>query len=184
MDLPAALAAELAALSAAEPGTDLEEHLRALAADLARAVNGYRGLAMTVLVDGRPVTLHAAEPDGTAAVVASLLLPLSAEVTLVLYAARAGAFVDLAADLAFGLGLPLAAVVLDAHLSPPAGPPALSGLRELATVNQAIGVLIGRGHTQAAARDELTRLAAAAGRSVLAGAEHLLRGLRAAPGSD
>jgi len=72
--------------------------------------------------------------------------PLTADrVTLVLYAGRAGAFVDLAADLALLTGTDLGDVVLDRHLTPPPnGGPVLE--RE-SIINQAIGVLIGRGRT-------------------------------------
>ena len=67
---------------------------------------------------------------------------------MVFYAAPPGAFVDLAADTQFAYHLN-GQVLLDQHLpSPdhPAGPSGVSGDTETSTINEAIGVLIGRGH--------------------------------------
>ena len=96
-----------------------------------------------------------------------MLLPLDAlgvtgpGGTVVFYAARPGAFVDLAADTSFAYSLD-GHVRLDEHLpSPdhPTGPPGVSGHTELSTINQAIGALLDRGHTTTEARGVLQRLA-------------------------
>jgi hypothetical protein len=79
----------------------------------------------------------------------------------VFYAARPGAFVDLAADTRFAYALN-GQVVLDQHVpSPtkPLTPSGISGHTEAGTVNRAIGVLIGRGHTPEKARSTLQHIA-------------------------
>jgi hypothetical protein len=88
-----------------ELGTSLE----ALVADLAVAVSSYCGLQLTITQQGFPVVLTAfAESDG--AVATSLRVPLSlldpaleVHSRVVFYARTPGAFVDLAADLAYAL---------------------------------------------------------------------------------
>ena len=169
MDLARALTADLAGLSRAldEPNLDLETHLRTLIADLGRAVDSYLGLRMTVVVEGRQLSFATfSDPGSEPRIATSLMLPLAAASDLpdgsflVLYAARAGAFVDLAADLGFALGLDRSAVVLDQHRASDIGYDGIDGLRPWHDVNQAIGVLIGRGHTIESARAELGRLAA------------------------
>jgi hypothetical protein len=79
---------------------------------------------------------------------------------LVLYAATPGAFIDLAADLNYALGLHPAALTLDDDLTEPVSGTGITGLTSQSTINQALGVLIDRGHTPEAARQELNRLAA------------------------
>ena len=160
----AALVADLKALTDVldEPGVDFEELLRTLAADTQRAVDSYLGLAMTLVIDGYPVTLTAIHP---ADIATSMRVPLDVlgdadpGSVLVLYAAKPGAFVDLAADLSFALGLSPGIVILDDDLTPTNVSPGLIGLAELAQVNQAIGILIKRGHLPDDARAELHRLA-------------------------
>ena len=168
MEISAALVADLTSLtdSLDQPDTDLEALLRALADDTRRAVRSYLGLTMTLIVDGYPVTLTAmdefADPGDIAT---SALLPLPALCdaepgsVIVFYAGKAGAFVDFAADLSFALGLGLDVIVLDEHLTPPRAVSGLTGLVEMSQVNQAIGILIERGHTPEGARTELHRFA-------------------------
>lgn len=168
MDLVAALAAHLATLSQAldQPDVDLETQLQALIADLERAVTSYLGLRLTVTVEGHPLsfTTYIAN-EAHSHIATSLMLPLTAVSdlqdgsTLVLYAATPGAFVDLAADLSFALRLDLSTTVLDQHRAAPTGPDGIQGLQPWSDINQAIGVLLGRGHTPASARIELRRLA-------------------------
>jgi hypothetical protein len=154
----AALAAELEILTAAldDPGTDVAHSLRWLALSAAAAVTSYLGLsvlvarsdpplAFTVLADGvtagdAKTSLHVAVP-GLGERAGRLA------VTVTLYAGAPGAFVDLAADLAWLTKSPVSDFTLDQHLAIPTG--AVSGypLRAASLVNQAIGVLIGRGYT-------------------------------------
>ncbi len=178
MDLSAALAADLAALSDLldEPDVDLEAGLRALGVSLRTAIGAYRAMTMTVDVDGHRVSLTvfdgADQIDGAHGVngtsATTLLIPLSRPVadrvgnSLVLHARTPGAFVDLAADLSYALGIDASELVLDAHLGELATPvPAtgMTGTADLAVVNQALGVLLARGHTPEGARTELRRLA-------------------------
>ena len=122
----------------------------------------------------------------TAAVIPARFDPRSA---LTLYGSRAGAFVDLAADLTYALrsasrgssgpanGMPsigLGAVTLDQHLTPSSTSAGVVGAHELSTVNRALGYLIGQGHDPELALGELGRRAAAAGLTVLVYAAQLL----------
>lgn len=163
MTVSAALAADLRALTDAlgEPGTDIETVLRALGEHARVAVAAYLGFTLSMVVDGTPVTMTVlGETVDHDPIASSVLVPLStAGSTIVFYAARTGAFVDLAADLSWTLGLPLPAIELDAHLEVPAADAGLTGLTELSEVNQAIGILIGGGLTPARARTELQRRA-------------------------
>lgn len=179
MEISAALAADLADLTTAleQPGTDLESVLRAFGADAHSAVRSYLGLTMTIFTESLPFSFTVLEPLAREhAALASLLVPLpsllpaEAGSHLVLYASKAGAFTDLSADLGFALDVGLATLVLDQHLSPPHDD-AATGLLELSSVNQAIGILIGRGRTPEDARVELDRLASDAGGVVVAAQE-------------
>lgn len=66
-------------------------------------------------------------------------------VAFIWYAGSLGAFVDLAADLAWLTGRPPADLPLDAHLDVPGGADGAVPLEVGSVVNQAIGVLIVRG---------------------------------------
>lgn len=109
-------------------------------------------------------------------------------VEITFYAAAAGAFVDLGADLAFALGLKLTDIAIDQHLTPtyPGDPQTPLDVQAFSTINQAIGVLIDRGHPPHHAHAALTCRAATAGLT-LAAAAHLIlaatppRGSQAAP---
>ena len=89
----------------------LDESLAAFTAVIEVAVPSYLGLQMMIGQNGHPVTLTRITPHRTATT--SLRLPLTvlgprfdAESRVTLYAATAGAFVDLAADLSYALHLP------------------------------------------------------------------------------
>ena len=90
------------------------------------------------------------------------------------YAGVPGAFVDLAADLAFGLSVPYGCFRLDEDLTPTLLESGVVGVKETSTVNQAIGALIGRGHTPETAQAELGRQAGEAHESVYHSATRLL----------
>lgn len=181
MDFTAALAVDLAVLSAALTGSssDLESSLRQLAIDARAAVDSFAGFTLSIATGSGPFRLTVLEPAG-APVRSSLRIgptaariPAPAEFFLVLYAARAGAFVDLAADLRWLTGSDFA---VDEHLEL-AGLPSTEGVLVMASViDQAVGLLIGRGRTPERARDELAELAALDGLTVHSVAERLLDG--------
>jgi hypothetical protein len=181
VDIPAALATDLASLTAAlaTPGTDLEALLAGLSRRIRVAVPSCVGLSMTVVVNGFPLTL--ATIDEVADVAASMRLPLSAlgsadpGSVVTFYSAKPGAFVDLAADAAFTLGERDDRVVLDDDIHPSAAPSGLGGLDALSAVNRAIGYLIGEGWTPEGADAELHRRARAAGVSRHDAALHVTR---------
>jgi hypothetical protein len=87
----------------------------------------------------------------------------SPSVALILYARTPGTFVDLTADLAWLTGRPPSDFALDQHLSVPAGSDAGTYLRAASVINQAIGVLIGRGYSPGQAHRELDTQADSAG---------------------
>lgn len=191
MDISAALAADLAVLTEAldVPDIDLQTQLHALSVNVRLAVASYVGV--TIAFDGQDVVLTAhGEAAFTPGIATSLLIPLStvstglAGGTLVLYAAAPGAFVDLAADLSYALGVDPAALVLDEHLVEPADVLGRSGLEALSTINQAIGVLIERGRTPESAREELERLAALDSGNLLHVVEQVLHSTVRRPAND
>jgi hypothetical protein len=165
MKIGAALAADLGILTAAldEPGADVLHTLHQLGVNAQVAVPSYLGLSVTVDGNDPPFTFTTVE-DGTADDIrTSLRLTLpgvgdgraSPSVALILYAATPGTFVDLTADLAWLTGHPPSDFGLDQHLSVPAGSDAGTYLRAASVINQAIGVLIGRGYTPEQAHREL-----------------------------
>lgn len=195
MDLPTALLRHVLDLTrsvGADDG-DLPRSLIALAADLQAAVPSYRGVHLTVALDGDAVELvHLLPPEDGESIRTSLRLPLLALGTgfdpasrVVMYAAAPGAFVDLAADLRYELDGQSRELALDADLPPPRQTSGLSGLSELSIVNRAIGVLIDRGELPDRARATLAHRASRDGVETHVYAARLLRevrdGLRRAP---
>jgi hypothetical protein len=186
-----ALTAQLSVLTAAldDPGTDLETILEVLVDDLSAAVSSFLGLTMTLQLDGCPLTLTTMDADLALTAGASLTLPVGRSTdgapggTVVFYARHPGAFVDLAADLHRVHDLDCD-VYLDGHLPSAGDQPCrsgITGLAELSVVNQAIGVLITRGHTPAGAIAELGSRAAGTPRGVPEVAEHVLASTNAPP---
>jgi hypothetical protein len=179
VETSAALAADLKALTEVldRPGVDLEALLHAFADDTKRAVDSYLGLTMTMTVDTHPVTLSTMDSTNAAT---SLRVPLDGlgaiepGSVLLLYADKPGAFIDLAADLTFALGMPPDTLTLDDDLSPARQPPGVDGLLEQSRVNQALGILIDRGHLPGSAHAELHRLARDARATLPAIAAHLI----------
>jgi hypothetical protein len=179
------LSTQLGALTNAldDPGIDLQVVIAEVAGDVIAAVPSFLGLTMTLLLDDRPVTVTAIAADLAAAAGASLQLPLGPLAgaapgsSVVFYAGRPGAFVDLAADTRYAYGLG-SDVVLDGHLTPHARAvqthPGVYGSDEIRLINQAIGVLIGYGHLPGEAHDELLRRAAHHGGGLPGVAEDLL----------
>jgi hypothetical protein len=174
MKISAALAADLGILTAAldEPGADVLHSLHQLGVDAQAAVPSYLGLSMTFDGSDPPFTFTTLD-DGTADNVRTSLrlTPLARvgdgrpapSVALILYAETPGTFVDLTADLAWLTGRPPSDFALDQHLSVPAGSDAGTSLRAASVINQAIGVLIGRGYTPRQAHSKLDTQADGAG---------------------
>ncbi len=179
------LSAQLGALTSAldEPGIDLQAVIAALTADVTAAVPSFLGLTMTLVLEGRSVTVMATDADLAAAAGASLRLPLEPLAgaapgsSVVFYAARPGAFVDLAADTCYAYGL-TEDVVLDGHLTPQSravqAHPGVYGSDEMRVINQAIGVLIEHGRLPDEAHEELLGRAARHGRCLPSVAKDLL----------
>jgi hypothetical protein len=189
VDLPTDLASYLGDLvENIGTGTvsSLTDSLTALAVDLQTAVSSYLGLRLTVVLDGWPVTLtafggiHGARPTTSFRLVLSSMGPgFDPESRIVFYASTPGAFVDLAADLAYlqrvrGLedtGYAAEgnrrgrrpAVALDADLPPASVVSGLAGMGEYATINRAVGMLIEQGHHPDHAHAVLRRAAAVDG---------------------
>lgn len=187
MDISAALAADLAILTQAldQRDVDLQTQVQALSDDVSSAVVSYLGLRMAIAVGGQDVSIALRSDTTTGPEVAtSLLIPLAAVTdaepasALVLYAGVPGAFVDLAADLAHALNLDPISLALDEHLHRPSdGASGAAGLDWHSAINQAIGILIGRGRTPEAALEELQRLARLDGNNLHHSAAALILGI-------
>jgi hypothetical protein len=173
MKIGAALAADLGILTAAldEPGADVLRSLHQLGINAHAAVPTYLGLSITVDSSDPPFTFTTLEDGAADDVRTSLQLMLPSvrddralpAVTLTLYAGTPGTFVDLTADLAWLTGRPPSDFVLDQHLSVPARADTGTHLRAASVINEAIGVLIGRGYTPGQAHRELDTQADCAG---------------------
>jgi hypothetical protein len=173
VEINAALAAELAVLTEAldDPGADVAGSLLRLATDARAAVASYRGL-MVVIDGAEPPIAFTAFEDGaeTGDIRTSLMLGSATvrhdslpRVSPILFATVPGAFIDLAADLTWMTGHPLTSVVLDQHLPVRVDVQAGDALQQASVINQALGVLIGRGCTPEQADLELAARAAEAG---------------------
>lgn len=185
MNITTGLATDLRRLTAAldEPGTDIAQSLHKLAADTQAAVRTYLGLNVSVSRSD-PLFTFTYLNDGVVAgdIATSLRLTLPSigdswappVVALILYTGSPGAFVDLAADLAWLTARPLTDFVLDQHLIIPAGSDSGAQLSTASVINQAIGVLIGFGDTPQQADRRLDTQAAHAGTDRYAAAQLIL----------
>ena len=157
----AALAADLSILTQAldDPDSDVVESVLHLARDVRSAVPSFLGLTVAVNDSDPPFTFTTIEDHvDPGDVRTSLMLALShdgAAARVILYAGTPGAFVDLAADLSWLARRTLADCELDQHLILPAVAGTAAPLGAASAVNQAIGVLIGAGHTPEQAQREL-----------------------------
>jgi hypothetical protein len=160
------MAAALAVLTEAldEHRTDIEHSLQRLTLATSAAVPSYLGLSVIVSHSNPPFTFTTPVDRAVAGDIRTslhMLLPGVGDgrdqplVALILYAGTPGAFVDLAADLAWLTGRPLTDVTLDQHLTVPAGPSTAAQLHAASDIDQAIGVLIGRGCAPREARRQL-----------------------------
>ena len=182
MDFPTALLRDLLHLSSSVEldEDELGARLAALVTALRAAVASYRGMYLTVVEGDQPVSLSAFHSTEDGAITTSLRLPFAALAPgfqvgsrVVFYAARPGAFVDLAADLGHALHAPIIfdgprprltespegdgqhgdghrdgdmSIVLDADLPPATLVSRLTGLDDASTINRAVGMLIDQGH--------------------------------------
>ena len=189
------LAVELEILTAAldQPGTDIARTLRGLALNAAAAITTYLGLSVLVVRSDPPFAFTSLA-DGVVAedIRTSLRVELPGvgdgedrlTVAVNMYARTPGAFVDLAADLAWLTARPLSDFVLDKHLTVPTPSNTGTQLQAASVVNQAIGVLIGRGYTPDQAHRQLDTRAAHAGTDRRTAADLILVNLTAAPIDD
>jgi hypothetical protein len=194
MKISAALATDLGILTAAldEPGADVLHSLHRLGVGAQAAVPSYLGLSVTVDGSDPPFTFTTFEEGAADGARTSLRLTLpgvgdgwaSPSVALTLYARTPGTFVDLAADLAWLTGRPPSDFALDQHLNLPAGSDAGTSLRAASVINQAIGVLIGRGYTPRQAHSRLDTQADGAGTDRYTTAQFILDTLTAADPAD
>jgi hypothetical protein len=192
--ISAALAADLAALTASldDPSIEIAHTIEQLSRDVGVAVRSYLGLSVRLSSPDQDIDFMVlTERAELARIRTSVRLALSPstagntsleargalQVVLVFYAATAGAFVDLAADLSWLVGGGRDRLALDEDLPKPDQPPSRHTLGALSEMNQAIGVLIGQGHTPDTARHELFRLAAATGATIAAAAAAILAAL-------
>ncbi|MGI8458792.1 MAG: hypothetical protein ACR2LI_11870 [Propionibacteriaceae bacterium] len=163
--ISAALAGDLDHLLADLPRNrfDVPPTVTALRRDARTAVGSFLGFLVTVATNVDVcVTITQVDHDLEPGEVKSSLrldlphqAPDRAPSVVTLFAARVGALVDLAADLAVALHVPYEAVVLDADLPGSTVRAGVTGLREFDVVQQAIGVLVAQGRTVRDARYDL-----------------------------
>lgn len=193
MTIAPGLAAGLALLTRTLdlPGTDIADTLTRLVADVRAAVDSYVGLSIAITTSGSPVDLTVLEANSRPQdITTSLLIPLSStaaggeasaspssSIALILFAGVPGAFIDLAADLSWLSGRPLDDFRVDEHCDLPVSDPGRVPLSIMWKVDQAIGVLIGRGSTFEHAERELHERAAKAGIELLEAADLVLADL-------
>lgn len=183
MPVTATLAAQLRILGGDPDGGDLlAARLTEIGRGIAVAVPSCLTVSI-VLPDlgtelvARVATRGAAGPVGASLAVS---LPLRPGGSLVIRATDPGAFVLLCYELGDALGLGTGSMELDRHLTlPPVGTnESLSAsVLDERTVQRAIGVLLDRGLSPQAARDDLRRRAEAAGSSTGDVARSLLESL-------
>jgi hypothetical protein len=181
------LAAALTSLTEAldDAGLDIADTLARVAGDARAAVDSYLGLSLVMIEGGEPLELTVLDEAGAGDIQASLLFPLAppdagvgrSRSAVVLYAATPGAFVDLAADLVWLTEWDPSAFVLDAHLVRPDAEAGIARLVARSTVNQALGILIARGHNADEALDALDRAAAGSGTDRLGAAREVIASL-------
>jgi len=182
LEISPALAEDLALLSDAldEPGAAIAATLGQLAVDVRMAVGSYLGLRVLADVPGTTVAFAALLTP--AEVRSSILIPLARfgwgetkpTFSVILFAGRVGAFVDLAADLAWLTGGRVSDFALDQHL-PSSGDVDRHGqIAEASVINQALGVLLSRGLTPEQALRELDHRASVGGVDRHSAAEQVL----------
>ncbi|CAN5666563.1 hypothetical protein BH09ACT8_BH09ACT8_15420 [soil metagenome] len=170
MNVTAAMAASLNILTAAldDSDADISRSLDQLAVETTSAIPTYLGLSILVPQSNPPFTistLAVGVADGDIRTSLRVLLPTAvagggSAVAVIFYAAASGAFVDLAADLTWLTGRPSTDFTLDQHLDINSGSDNALQLQAISEINQAIGILIGRGYSPQKASWELDTQAA------------------------
>jgi hypothetical protein len=162
---------------------DIAHSLQMLTLDAAAAVPSYHGLSVLVPQSDPPLNITILADGVVAADIRTSLrfrLPdrddprRSWAVVIILYAGSPGAFVDLATDLAWLTARSPDDFVLDEHVAFAADPVHEGHLHAASTINQAIGVLIGRGYTPQRADWQLDTQAANNRTDRLAAAQYIL----------
>lgn len=188
MRFDATTVAALATLTEAldEPGTDIATTVSRLGDVVAATVLSFMALSFRAGSGDAEIefTGRSEAHDDLSGIRTSLVIPLTdpgvdrhpvqSHSSLVLYAGQPGAFVDIAADIAWLTGRPLESFRIDEHIGAPRDDGSVAALQDASTVNQAVGVLLERGFTVAAAVNHLEDLAAAAGVAVVTSAAVLL----------
>ena len=183
---PAALVNELTSLVATSDGdtVDLIGLVARLSADALLAVPSFLGMSIVITVGEDLIAFRTFEegprpPDSGSSLLLSLAAPGGGtpppDLAFILFAAAPGAFVDIAADVAW-LD-PSTTIVLDEHLAASPDSSAPLRLRELSTINQAVGVLIADGFTVDGAGVELHRLGSVRALGRVEAAASVLAGL-------
>ncbi len=160
---------------------DLSAALDQLLESLRGAVPSFLGITMIIGTATGAMALVVHPVRGSSGT--SLRIPLADLLTgsdrgswLVFFAGRPGAFVDLAADFAFALGLDSTRFLLDQDLTDGHRPVAAEALRDVSEVNRAIGFLMQRGYLPEDAERELRDRSEAAGITLPQAASRLLAG--------
>lgn len=172
-----------------DPAIDIGHTLRELAETVRLAVPSSVGLSVRSGIDGSSIELTAGLGDPVD-IGASLMfrLPLvglpSTGTTIVLYATTKGAFVDLAADVAWLAGTRVTDITLDEHLSPPVYADPQATLRAMSSFDQAIGMLLGHGYLPEHAERHIDDRAAASGTSRHDAADLIIKELVATGPAD
>lgn len=166
-------------------GADLPRSIRTLEQMARSAVGSLLGWTLSVKVDDNEVTMTSLNPLAVAGDIrASLRVPLTAFATsgldgvMVFYATKPYAFCHLAADFMAELGAGTSLLRTDQDLNPSLAP-GLRGVREMTSINQAIGILMAGGDSADTARQRLQKAAKSAHLTLRQSARALLD----APGS-
>ncbi|MDJ0359647.1 hypothetical protein [Rhodococcus sp. H29-C3] len=189
MELQRRLIADLFLLTEAldSDTVDLAHLALRLVSDIDDAVSSVVSVSLIITIDGGQFEVAASTEDGNACGAASSLritlpgLPkTSAVAQLVILSGTAGAFVNLAADVTYSLGLAGAAIVLDDRIrhtdkSELTATVVQRTLSAVSVINQAVGVLIESGRTPCEGRAELHRLALQSGSPAIEIARRILR---------
>jgi hypothetical protein len=169
--ITAATVAALTVLTEAldDADADIGHSVQLMALYAAAAVPSYGGLTIDVAQSNPPLHIFAvADGVGSGDTRSSVQFNMPGRgepeslpiVSIIFFADSAGAFVDLAADLAWLTARPPTDFVLDQHLTTAAQSTSEGQLREGSAINQAMGALIGRGYTPQQADTELSTQAA------------------------